>query len=233
MKLSILLLFLILSPLVVSSGIPPDFDDAFIYLHDPPAGLSAGWSGEDVYLRWQRTRDKHGLYVDGYRVYRASDKHSVFVQLETGEEHNLIPTADYLDTAESLENGGIVPSERFYYKVTAVVVGYELDEDGHPAGGTILFESHFSEPAGIRRGADLRCFISSAAYGTSAAGEVIILSSFRDKFLIPNGIGKRVVKTYEAISPPVARAAEKSSVMRFFLRLHISPVLLTFRALNF
>lgn len=194
-------------------------------MHEGPEGLSAGWSGDEVYISWHRTRDKHGGYVDGYRLYRADDAHSVFAQIRTENEHNLIFETSYFDSPlPDVEDAGITPSREFFYKVTAVVVEVPLDDEDVPAGGVILYESLFSGPVGVKRGADISCFISTAAYGSPFSEEVVRMSAFRDDYLTKSPVGKAMTGCYEVLSPPAASFMSGSSLLRALARLHLAPI---------
>jgi hypothetical protein len=67
------------------------------------------------------------------------------------------------------------------------------------------------------------CFIATAAYGTEMAGEVRILSRFRDKCLTKTRAGERLVGAYYVVSPPIARIIAKNDMFRKVVRLHLKP----------
>lgn len=209
-----------LAPVLLEAAfLPPDFDFDHKYVYEAPEGLEAGWHGDDVYISWHKARDRFGRFVTGYRLYRAANRDSVFVQLETEEDHNLIPSANYFDTAEALEEAGIIHSERFFYKVTALVVRIE-----GPSESTYLYESSFSEPFGLRRGAEFRCFVTASAYRTPMAKETVILSSFRDRFLLASPGGGKLIRIYEKLSPRYAAVISGSSALRLLTRMHLAPI---------
>lgn len=62
------------------------------------------------------------------------------------------------------------------------------------------------------------CFIATAACGNEYAPEVIALQRFRDRYLVHSRIGRHVVTAYTAVSPPVARLASCSTIIRLILR---------------
>lgn len=59
-------------------------------------------------------------------------------------------------------------------------------------------------PAAAKRHHDPRCFIATAVYG-SAAPETQLLRDWRDDVLLPSKAGRCFVRTYYAVSPPIAR----------------------------
>lgn len=69
------------------------------------------------------------------------------------------------------------------------------------------------------------CFIATAAYGTVMATELDILREFRDKRLEPNFLGKRLVRLYYMVSPPLASSIARSEDMRALVRLNLNPVI--------
>jgi Beta-propeller repeat len=68
------------------------------------------------------------------------------------------------------------------------------------------------------------CFIATAAYGSSLAPYVKVLSQFRDRFLLTNGIGRRFVHFYYTHSPPMADFIQKHDNLRAMVRLLLIPL---------
>ncbi len=68
------------------------------------------------------------------------------------------------------------------------------------------------------------CFIATAAYGSYAAPCVQILRNMRDRFLLTNNIGKRVVNLYYKYSPPLAHFIENHDNVKIFVRLSLLPL---------
>jgi len=68
------------------------------------------------------------------------------------------------------------------------------------------------------------CFIATAAYGSALAPHVEILKKFRDRFLIPDKIGNKLVGLYYKHSPPIANAIRTSDSLKMVVRLGLLPV---------
>ena len=62
------------------------------------------------------------------------------------------------------------------------------------------------------------CFIATAAYGTSTAGEIDTLRAFRDDVLLENTVGSQLVELYYQTSPPVADFISEHEGLRTLVR---------------
>jgi hypothetical protein len=81
-------------------------------------------------------------------------------------------------------------------------------------------------PKNAKRG----CFIATAAYGDRNAPEVIYLSTFRDNCLDQNVVGKRLIKTYYALSPPLAALISTSKLLQIAVRvIMLKPIVFLLR----
>ncbi len=70
------------------------------------------------------------------------------------------------------------------------------------------------------------CFIATAAYGSPMAAEVHHLREFRDRYLLPYGPGRMVVRAYYALSPPIADTIAQSDHLRAVARVSLTPFVL-------
>jgi len=71
------------------------------------------------------------------------------------------------------------------------------------------------------------CFIATACYGSMRYLEVQILRDFRDKKLLTNRIGTRMVKLYYDYSPPIASFLSKHIFLSKIVRINIlNPIAL-------
>jgi len=68
------------------------------------------------------------------------------------------------------------------------------------------------------------CFIATAAYGSLLDPEVVDLCRFRDRWLMKNKLGRRLVKVYYRLSPPVAAEIARHPSMRLMVRIWLSPI---------
>ena len=73
-----------------------------------------------------------------------------------------------------------------------------------------------------------KCFIATAAYGTSLHENIDILRSFRDKVLMQTSPGGALVTTYYSTSPPIADALAKNEGLRSAVRLLLLTPLVYF-----
>jgi hypothetical protein len=78
--------------------------------------------------------------------------------------------------------------------------------------------------AGNESGSSGSCFIATAAYGSPLAPYVKILSKFRDRFLLTNGMGRYFVHFYYTHSPPMANFIKKHDDLRAIARLILIPL---------
>ncbi len=69
------------------------------------------------------------------------------------------------------------------------------------------------------------CFVATAAYDSPLAGEVRVLSSLRDRYLLTNGMGRALVCLYERTSPPFACFISKNAYLKKMIRMELVPFL--------
>jgi len=92
-----------------------------------------------------------------------------------------------------------------------------------PGGGT--GGGTGDSPAASGGGGGGGCFIATAAYGSPLAPQVQLLREFRDRYLLPNPVGKAFVAFYYRVSPPVAKFIAGSETLRAIVRIGLVPVL--------
>jgi hypothetical protein len=73
------------------------------------------------------------------------------------------------------------------------------------------------------------CFIATAAYGSYLDPSVQVLRDFRDKYLLTNFMGCRVVSFYYTYSPAVAELIQKNKALRAATRAALAPLIYTLK----
>jgi len=68
------------------------------------------------------------------------------------------------------------------------------------------------------------CFIATAAYASQLHPHVDILRNFRDKYLMSNKLGRKLVDLYYKYSPFVANLIAKHKALKFVARLSLLPL---------
>jgi hypothetical protein len=68
------------------------------------------------------------------------------------------------------------------------------------------------------------CFIATAAYGSQLHPHLDILRDFRDKYLVPNGFGRKLVELYYRYSPSIADFIAKHKLLKIAVRINLFPL---------
>lgn len=80
---------------------------------------------------------------------------------------------------------------------------------------------------------DKRCFIATAAFGSSDSPYVQILRDFRDRYLMDSMLGRIFVNVYYSVSPSIADFIENHPPARVVVRYALFPLIgMTFLLLN-
>jgi len=69
------------------------------------------------------------------------------------------------------------------------------------------------------------CFIATAAYGSPLHPYVKTLRDFRDKYLMPNKLGRKFVDLYYRYSPYMVNIVAKQKILKIAARYYLHPVI--------
>jgi hypothetical protein len=67
------------------------------------------------------------------------------------------------------------------------------------------------------------CFVATAAYGSPMAGDVGLLRRVRDRYLLTNDLGRRLVSAYYAVGPSLADVIRDHDDLRALVRAALAP----------
>ncbi len=67
------------------------------------------------------------------------------------------------------------------------------------------------------------CFIATAAYGTILDGHVTLLRQFRDIYLMPNSLGRKIIGVYYHFSPGIADIVSNNMLLRYMVQVVLWP----------
>lgn len=76
------------------------------------------------------------------------------------------------------------------------------------------------------------CFVATAAYGSSLAGEISVLRRVRDRFLASHAPGRALVSAYYEAGPVLAGVVREHAWLRDAVRIVLSPIVAVARALR-
>ena len=62
------------------------------------------------------------------------------------------------------------------------------------------------------------CFIATAVLNSEHTEQLAVLSNFRDQLLMSSVLGRRIVRTYYRLSPPLAAFLQESRVAKTIIR---------------
>lgn len=69
------------------------------------------------------------------------------------------------------------------------------------------------------------CFIATAVFGSPEAGEVLVLRKFRDRYLMKNRFGRKMVEFYYRFSPPLAERIRNNERLKRVVRAALKPLI--------
>lgn len=156
---------------------------------------------KDVLIAWEGQNE----IAAGYKVYWGQSSRAYDSSADAGSRTEYI--------VRGLQDG-----ITYYFATTAYDSNHnesEFSKEAVVVSSTA--PSGFSGPAG-------RCFIATAAYGSSLAPEVQTLRDFRDAHLMTNPPGRLLVNAYYSISPPIADLIRESNFLKALTRWVLSPL---------
>ena len=149
------------------------------------------------------------------------------------ESYEMVIEPSYKSGCHSIDGFGTVYSEVFLVAAVLVDPGVtdgmpyqykaSLNETCSNTINTYSIQTD-SQTTGNNKG-DSRCFIATAAFGSSDSPYVEILRDFRDQYLMPYDIGRRFVGLYYKASPSIADFIEQRPPALFFVRSALFPAI--------
>jgi hypothetical protein len=195
----------------LGKAMPPE-----IYNVNPPSILAATVvSTNNAVLSWADNSSNES----GFKIERKTGSGGVYSQIAIAIPNSIA----YIDS-------GLDYSTTYYYRVKA----YNSVNDSlysNEAFATIGANSPESSSgsaasgSGSSGGGGGGCFIATASFGTPMAKEVIVLSKFRDKYLLTNNTGREFIKFYYKTSPPIAKYLEKRGWAKIVVRDILRPII--------
>ena len=172
-----------------------------------------------VTLKWDASADSD--LVVGYKIYYGTSSGNYPNNVDVGNvtQHTiegLDSDTTYYFAATAYDIDGL---ESYY---SNEVILYGLSADGGGGGGT-------AAGGGDDDGGGGACFIATAAYGSDMAQEVIVLKKFRDDYLLKTSVGKKFVRSYYQISPPIAAFIKDSEFLKNTVRVVLTPIVFTIK----
>jgi len=70
---------------------------------------------------------------------------------------------------------------------------------------------------------EMDCFIATAAYGSPIHPHLQVLRDFRDRYLMPHKLGRKLVFCYYKYSPQVAKTIAKHKILKVVVRYYLLP----------
>lgn len=137
-------------------------------------------------------------------------------------------TAFWTWATEDLQGGDVQETQRWTkYKQTfqkewdLALSMWSKDEYGsdQAAWGTAKFKL-----IGELSAQKIKCFIATAAYGSTMYSRLNVLRNWRDKILVKRKLGQTLINLYYASSPLLARIIARSQVLRKIVRGILTPI---------
>ncbi len=183
-------------------------------------------------------------YEYGY-LYPYTEDKEIYIS-NPGTENLIITSITATDTSSTATTGqpvwtvkitgaqrplGTLPATVAPGDFATFAVSFSPDVFGTYKTGQVEIESNWGSVIiyfkGMGMGGDPpsdQCFIATAAYGSKYADDVVVFRRFRDHYLLPNPIGRQLVKLYYKLSPPLAEFIAQDEDYRRTVRECLNPV---------
>ncbi len=157
-----------------------------------------------------------------------------FNQITTGTElYGVLSITAQGDVASSSIDG-LNNEARYCFKMGSQDTTGNID---HVSSTDCTVEGIYSDPASDCRNVctspsevvglltDTSCFIATAAYGSSLDPHVNLLRNFKNEYLVPHWMGRKLIKAYYSISPQIAQWVAQNEIIKSSVRLILWPII--------
>jgi hypothetical protein len=188
--------------------LPPDNSNNRVTI-DFDGTDNINWAARIVKVKSDGTGyDKEELY------FNSASKSGCFIVDKFGTTYSEL----FLISAIMIDSG-VTESVPYYYRATI------NGTCGNNNANASLFQSNDTENITGNGMNNSRCFIATAAFGSSKSPSVMILREFRDRYLTPYTIGRKFVDWYYEVSPSIADFIEERPPIPFFVRIALFPAI--------
>jgi hypothetical protein len=146
----------------------------------------------------------------GYKIYYGTESRDYDFVIDVGNVTDY--TVRYL-----------APETLHYFALTAYDI-WENESDFSDEVSAVTGDDPDPAPSTIHS-EEGGCFIATAAYGSYLNPHVRILRDFRDQFLIPSPLGRKLVHLYYQFAPCIANGVGQYGSLRFLVRQGLLPVI--------
>jgi hypothetical protein len=171
-------------------------------------------------LSFRAAGDDRGVHRYDVRVSTSPIDEASFMAAEPARqatldaEELLLPTETAPGEPITADIGGLVAETHYYVGVRAM--------DACTQVGPISV-AEFETPQRVFATVT-PCFIATAAYGSPLAQEIGVLRRVRDRYLLPNAVGRAIVEGYYTYGPALADVVAADERLRSVARWAMTPV---------
>ncbi len=204
---------------IATSGTETAFASTAITLDTPPnkvAGISVGRGDAKLFVMWDPI-DADDL--SHYLIYYGTHSGSSAADYDGADASQGASPID-VDNVDEFQLSGLTNEVKYYIRISAVDDSGTEGELSEENSGTPTDTVGFAELSNDEGG----CFIATAAWGYYDHPMVGNLRLFRDNVLRHSALGRAVVKTYYALSPPLARQLARHPAARTAVRVALTPL---------